>query len=86
MIVENITNRGRPATKTQMKARSAVEAFVEKADGGFTIAQVAKEKKVAKARATKEVNRLVRLGVLAKTEDKEPTGRRGRPRTVFTRV
>lgn len=80
---QNAAVVGRPLTQKGRKVKAAVlKAVREQGVQGFTVRELATKTKYNKVYVNNHVNLLVQRGVLERA-DVQPTGGRGRPRTVY---
>lgn len=74
---------GRPLTQKGRKVKAAVlKAVRDQGVQGFTVRELATKTKYNRVYVNNHVNLLVQRGVLERA-DVQPTGGRGRPRTVY---
>ena len=83
-IVCNV-GKGRRVSADKIRVNNAVEGFLLSVSDTFTLRDITRKTKTAKADTRAAVARLERLGIVAKVDDRL-SGKRGRPSAVWARV
>ena len=77
--------KGRRVSADKIRVNNAVEGFLLSVSDTFTLRDITRKTKTAKADTRAAVARLERLGIVAKVGDRL-NGLRGRPAAIWARV